>query len=114
MKEINPYVKDFIHICEIPDEDLKEGKLVISCKDRPKGTHERTYNKQTSLTEVSILTNSEPGDIVLRKRDGGLQFVYDIHPAALALHFTLLFPYGTDGYNEQTKHAGGDTNRRVM
>ena len=59
MKEINPYVKDFIHICEIPDEDLNEGKLVISCKDRPKGTHERTYNQQTSLTEVSILTNSE-------------------------------------------------------
>ena len=113
MKEVNPYVKDFIHICEIPDEDLKEGKLVISCKNRPKGAHERTYNKQTSLSEVSILTNSEPGDIVLRKREGGLQFVYDIHPAAQALHFTVLFPYGTDGYNEQTKHAKGDTKRRV-
>ena len=113
MKETNPYVKDFIHICEIPEEDIRQGKLVISCKDRPKGAHERTYNKQTSLSEVSILTNSEPGDIVLRKREGGLQFVYDIHPAAQALHFIVLFPFGTDGYDEQTKHVKGDTKRRV-
>ena len=113
MKETNPYVKDFIHICEIPEEDIRQGKLVISCKERPKGAHERTYNKQTSLSEVSILTNSEPGDIVLRKREGGLQFVYDIHPAAQALHFIVLFPFGTDGYDEQTKHVKGDTKRRV-
>ena len=113
MKEVNPYVKDFMHICEIPDEQLKEGKLVISCKERPKGAHERTYNKQTSLSEVSILTNSEPGDIVLRKREGGLQFVYDIHPAAQPLHFTLLFPHGTKGYDEQTKHVKGDKAKRV-
>ena len=113
MKEVNPYVKDFMHICEIPDANIKEGKLVICCKERPKGAHERTYNKQTSLSEVSILTNSEPGDIVLRKREGGLQFVYDLHPAAQPLHFTLLFPFGTKGYDEQTRHAKGDKTKRV-
>ena len=113
MAEINPYVKDFQHICEIPDEDILKGKLVISCKERPKGTHERKYNEQTSLSEVSVLTNSQPGDLVLRKRGGGLQFVYDIHPAAQPLHFTLLFPYGTDGYNEGTKHVTGDRKKRV-
>ena len=37
MKEVNPFVKDFMHICEIPDNDIKEGKLVISCKQRPQG-----------------------------------------------------------------------------
>ena len=86
---------------------------MISCKERPKGTHERTYNQQTSLSEVSVLTNSQPGDIVVRKRGGGLQFVYDIHPSAQPLHFTLLFPYGTDGYNEATKHVKGNTKKRV-
>jgi hypothetical protein len=113
MTEVNPYVKDFLHICEIPDDDVKDGTLVISCKERPQGAHERTYNKQTSLSEVSVLTNAEPGDLVLRKRGGGLQFVYDIHPSAQPLHFTLLFPYGTDGYFEGEKHVKGDKNKRV-
>ena len=113
MKECNPYVKDFMHICEIPDEDIRDGKLVISCKARPRNEHERRYNEQSSLAEVSILTNSERGDIVLRKREGGLQKVYDIHPAAQPLHFILLFPYGSKGYDEQAKHVKGDTKRRV-
>ena len=113
MTEVNPFVKDFKHICEIPDEKQKKGKIVISCKARPKGSHERTYNEQTSLSEVSVLTNSEPGDLVLRKRGGGLKFVYDIHPSAQPLHFTLLFPYGTKRYDESTKHIKGNTNKRV-
>ena len=73
MIEVNPFVKDFLHICEIPDEEIKEGKLVISCKARTSGKHERRYNEQQSLSEVSVLTNSEKGDLVLRKRGGGLQ-----------------------------------------
>ena len=57
LMEVNSYVKDFLHICEIPDEEISEGKLVISCKARPDGKHARRYNAQQSLTEVSILTN---------------------------------------------------------
>ena len=113
LAEVNPYVKDFKHICEIPEDEIKDGILVISCKALPKGAHERTYNKQTSLTEVSVLTNSQPGDLVLRKRGGGLQFLYDIHPSAQPLHFTVLFPLGTNGYSDRMQHAKGDTNRRV-
>ena len=113
LTEVNPYVKDFKHICEIPDEEIQDGILVISCKALPKGAHERTYNKQTSLTEVSVLTNSVPGDLVLRKRGGGLQFLYDIHPSAQPLHFTVLFPLGTNGYSDRMKHINGNTTRRV-
>ena len=113
LSEVNPYVKDFQHICEIPEEEIQDGILVISCKALPKEAHERTYNKQTSLTEVSVLTNSLPGDLVLRKRGGGLQFLYDIHPSAQPLHFTVLFPFGTNGYSDRMKHVKGDTTRRV-
>ena len=93
-------MQDIMHICEIPDEELSDGKLIISCKERPKGSHERKYNIQQSLSEVSVLTNSMPGDMVLHKRGGGLQKVYDIHPSAQPLHFVLLFPFGTKGYDE--------------
>ena len=41
IQDINPFVKDLLHVCEIPDKELRDGKLIISCKDRPKGTHER-------------------------------------------------------------------------
>ena len=107
ISEVNPYVKDFLQICEIPDEQIKDGHLVISCKARPEGEHERRYNAQQCLTEVSILTNSQSGDLVLRKRGGGLQFVNDIHPSAQPLHFTLLFPFGTKGYDADKKQVNG-------
>ena len=68
LKDVNPFVKDLLHICEIPEDELSNGKLVISCKERPTGSHERKYNVQQNLSEVSVLTNSLPGDMVLRKR----------------------------------------------
>ena len=111
LKEVNSFVKDLLHICEIQDDELALGKLVISCKDRPEGSHARQYNAQQSLSEVSVLTNSMPGDMVLRKRGGGLQQIYDIHPSAQPLHFVLLFPYGTKGYYESLKHK--DNVKRV-
>ena len=115
LKDVNPFVKDLLHVCEIPDDELKDGKIVISCKkeDRPKDTHDRRYNLQQSLSEVSVLTNSVPGDLVLRKRGGGLQQIYDIHPAAQALHFVLLFPFGTLGYSELMKHNDTQKSKRV-
>ena len=67
LKNDNPFVKDLLHICEIPEDQLADGKLVISCKERPKGTHERQYNVQQSLSEVSVLTNSMPDDMVIHK-----------------------------------------------
>ena len=106
LKDINPYVKDILHICEIPDQELSVGKLIISCKERPKGSHERQYNLQQSFSEVSVLTNSVPGDMVLQKRGGGLQKIFDIHPSAQPLHFVLLFPFGTKGYDVEAKHLG--------
>ena len=90
-------VKDLLHVCEIPDDELKDGTIIISCKksDRPKDTHDRRYNLQQCLSEVSVLTNSVPGDVVLRKRGGGLQQIYDLHPAAQALHFVTVSIWDT-------------------
>ena len=63
------------------------------------------------MQEVSILKNSEPHDLVLQLRDGPLQDISDLNPKGMALHFTLLFPYGTYGWDPETMHTDGK--RRV-
>ena len=43
--------------------------------------------------------------LVVKIRGGGLQSVSDLNPSAMPLHFTLLFPYGTKGWDMETTHA---------
>ena len=88
----NPFVKDFKQVLDIPSDDLLLGKIVITAKARPIGEHQRRYNEQLKLQEVSILKNSEPHDLVLHLRGGSLQDISDINPKGMPLHFTLLFP----------------------
>ena len=103
----NPFVKDFKQIMEIGEDQLPQGKIVISAKSRPTGEHARRYNEQLNLQEVSILTSSERHDLVLEMRGGGLQRISDLNPKGMPLHFTLLFPYGTFGWDPSTPHKKG-------
>ena len=57
------------------------------------------------------MTNEEPHDLVLQKRGGGLQSIHDMNPKGMPLHFTLLFPFGTPGWNPEEMQASGK--RRV-
>ena len=59
------------------------------------------------MKEVSVLTSCQPHDLVLNKRGGGLQSISDLNPKAMPLHFTLLFPYGTYGWDQDLKHTDG-------
>ena len=108
--EVNPFVQDFKQIVEMSNEDLLDGKIVISAK-APRGEHVRLYNLQTNLKEVSILTDSQPHDLVLQKRGGGIRLIHDMNPKGMPLHFVLLFPHGTYGWDETVKHCDG--RRRV-
>ena len=107
LKEVNPFVRDFRQIVELADEEVTEGKLVISAKARPAGEHARRYNLQTNLEEVSVLTNSLPHDLVVTRRDGKVETVSDLNPSAMPLHFTLLFPHGTRGWDQFATHRDG-------
>ena len=105
--EHNPFVKDFKMVMEIPEDELGEGKIVISAKEKPSDEHSRRYNQQSSFQEISILTNEAPHDLVLQRRGGGLQSIHDLNPKGMALHFTLLFPLGTRGWDQDEKQVGG-------
>ena len=99
LKRINPYVKDFRQIMEIEEEQLGDGRLVISAKAKPVNEHPRRYNLSVSLQEVSLLTDCRPHDLVVTKRDGRLELVSEQNRAAQPLHFTLLCPWGDDGWH---------------
>ena len=94
IKRENPFVKDFLMILELPDEDVLDGKLVISESAKPANEHERRYNAPTGFNEVSVLTNETRYSIVIHKRGGGLQEIQDLNPKSMPLHFTLSFPKG--------------------
>ena len=107
MHRTNPFINDFKQILEISEEDLQGGKVVISAAARPKDGHPRVYNVPESLKELSVVTNEKPHDLVLNLRGGGLQFISDLNPKAMPLHFSLLFPEGTLGYDMEMKQIDG-------
>ena len=50
-------------------------------------------------------------DLVLTKKDGHLQIISEQNHSAMPLHFTLLFPTGTKGWNPDLKQSPGSTKR---
>ena len=106
----NPFVQDFIQIIEMPEEEFVDGKIVITAK-APVDEHRRRYNAPSNLQEVSILMNPGKHDLVLQRRGGGLQTISSLNPKGMPLHFTLLFPFGTYGWDPESKHTVGD--RRI-
>ena len=106
LHQVNPFVRDFKQIVDLPDQEIAQGKIVISAKT-PINEHPRRYNAQTNLQEVSILMNPGKHDLVIQKRGGGLHTISDLNPKGMPMHFTLLFPLGTYGWDHESKHADG-------
>ena len=103
----NPYVKDFKQVIEIPEDELEGGKIVISAAAKPQHGHERVYNAQINLNELSIVTNEKPYDLVINPRGGSIQTISDMNPKTMPLHFTLLFIDGTPGWSQDMTHSDG-------
>ena len=77
---------------------------MISAKAKPAQEHARRYNLTTNLREVSILTDCRPHDLIVTKRDGGLELVSEQNCAAMPLHFTLLVPHGDHGWHPEMRN----------
>jgi hypothetical protein len=104
LRRCNGYVQDFIHVCEIPENEVENMQLVIAPKVKSLYDHSGVYNVSTGLKEVQILMDDSPTatlhHIVVRQRraDGPLQYVSDIHRSFDPLHYPLLFPKGEDSW----------------
>ena len=96
LKQCNPYVHDFIQICELNECDLLNAKVVINPKAKLINEHMRVHN--VNLNELAILSDetASSNDIVVRKRGWGLSEVSDTHRSYDPLHFVLLFPMGSE------------------
>ena len=66
-----------------------------------------------NLQEVSILTNSQPHDLVLQRHSGKLEKISDLNPKGMPLHFTLLFPHGTYGWDPEDQVSRHPDGRRI-
>ena len=99
LHEVNPYVRDFVQIADLEEDQLHTFKFVINPSARPRSEHARIHNH--NLREVAVLYNEAPqsSDIVVHRKGGGLSIVADTHRAFDPLHFVLLFPFGTDGWH---------------
>ena len=110
LRENNPFIRDFLHICQVPEEEVQEASFVNTEKQRPANTGPRTYSAH-NLSEVSVMLPEAVGnrDIIVKRRDGGIQEFKDTNRAADPLHFALLHSRGHDGWSpDQIRFAAED------
>ena len=103
LRRSNPYIHDFLSAAEIiATQNSPSLRLVIDEEKRPEGEHARRFNK--GFKEISVIMDDEhPGNrsfvVSLRGPGRAVREMQDTHRSADPLHYTLLFPYGNDGWH---------------
>ncbi|KAF7812123.1 uncharacterized protein G2W53_033099 [Senna tora] len=76
---------------------------------KKQNTDSRVYNLPTA-SEVAALTVGDfdienvQRDIIDENKSGLLQRIHEMHPLYLPMQYPLLFPYGQDGYHDDTEY----------
>ena len=102
LHQSNPFCQVFLHARDVLHQQHC-GTLAIRIVNNPEAD-QRRYNAPT-VDEIAVLIvgndqdANDGRDIILRPRDGGLQRISDLHSAYAPLHYVLLFPLGTAGWN---------------
>ncbi|KAJ7429282.1 hypothetical protein B0H11DRAFT_1768854, partial [Mycena galericulata] len=91
------YAHLFYHAHKVPAQ-LGDDAEDISVRLRvAPGVHARRGNLPTA-DEVAVIlpdqAGTHPRDIILRRRNGPLVQISDLHPAYTPLYYVLLFPFG--------------------
>jgi hypothetical protein len=103
MYNINPYVKVFkmardMMATEGVPMDLKLRLIASRTKDA------RQYNVPTTDEVVALMVGDgsevvDKHDVVLAQQAGMFLRISELHVGYMALHYSLLFPYGEDGWH---------------
>ena len=102
----NPFSRVFLNARNILQQQCFSNLTIRIVTDPEKDQHR--YNPPT-INEIAVVIVgndqqvTDSCDIILRPRDGGLQRISDLHSAYTPLHYVLLFPLGTPGWNPSLK-----------
>ncbi|KAJ7500136.1 hypothetical protein B0H11DRAFT_1714802 [Mycena galericulata] len=107
LREHNPYVHLFRHSHEVLrdlGDDVEDHSVRLRVAP---GVHARRGNLPTA-DEVAVIlpgdqSRAEPRDIILRRRNGPLMQISDLHAAYTPLYYVLLFPRGESGWHPDMK-----------
>jgi hypothetical protein len=78
----------------------------------------REYNAPT-IAEVAALITNDFGDgipsrdIVVNNKNSGPQRISELHPSYMALQYTLLFPFGEDGFHGKMPYHNNKGSRKT-
>jgi hypothetical protein len=109
MREFNPHAREFVTAGEfLRQHPLAEYNIRINA-DPEDVPDRRRYNAPRAAEVAAIIPDarddvheserSNHRQIIVRKRDNGLQYLNEAHPAYDPLHYVLLFPRGEPGYH---------------
>ncbi|KAF7835735.1 uncharacterized protein G2W53_010594 [Senna tora] len=79
---------------------------------RKRNSDARTYNLPTASEVAALIVGdidmeTDKRDIIVENKFGLLQRIHELHPLYLPMQYPLLFPYGEDGYREETLYRDG-------
>jgi len=114
MYNINPYVEVFKMARDMmatkgAPMDLKLRLIASQTKDA------RRYNVPTADEVAALMVGDgseaiDRCDIILAQQVGPFQCISELHVGYMALHYSLLFPYGEDGWHPNIPLNGVVTN----
>ncbi|KAJ6631877.1 hypothetical protein B0H10DRAFT_1635821, partial [Mycena sp. CBHHK59/15] len=99
IRETHQYAPLFFHSHEVLANSADD--VSVRLRVAP-GAHARRGNLPTVDEVAVILPNQqtmEPRDIIVRRRNGPLIRISDLHPAYTPLYYVLLFPHGENGWH---------------
>ncbi|KAF7827385.1 uncharacterized protein G2W53_018549 [Senna tora] len=115
LDSLNPLVKVFRSVKDHPSASNRDNLKLKLIKKRHSDA--RVYNLPTTDEIAALIVgdfdiaNGER-DIIVRKRSDTLQRIDELHPLYLPIQYPLLFPFGEDGYRQDTLFRYASLNSR--
>ena len=110
--EVNPYIPSIKSGIELMEQS-PEIRLILHANSRkkPSNAHRRLYNLPTGSEVAALLPGDQSAnlDIILHNRDASLRRINTMHRSYDALHYVLIYPHGTDGYEIGLKRRNNFT-----
>ncbi|KAJ7559304.1 hypothetical protein O6H91_04G078700 [Diphasiastrum complanatum] len=118
MVDVSPFAQRFKNVAWIMRENVTKDIRLCIVSGCSRSRMSKQFNAPTS-NEIAVLMplDETPSDgmrdIILHSIQDGLQFITQHHSSYDALHFVLLFPFGTDGWYPRIPHDLEGSHRAI-